>query len=316
MSCYVESGGNMDNLWLAVRDSILLYLAGWLGWRLFARLKVPAASLLGGVIAVGLARLLGAQFSYLPWFLQVALQVVLGTFIGLRFKKDTWPNMKRLGLPALIVSIWMLASCFAVGQVFQRLTRVSPVTAILGSAPGGVAELTMLAIDLDADAVVVASLQFMRLLAIIFVVPLLALRRAQSTPGNGEQKLSEPETSWQPSTLVTLLVAATGAAIGHTLKLPAAGLLGSLIAVGLTSSLYRELTPLPESLRIWTQVGIGGLIGLNFGQETLHELGVMAGPVVATTAVVIADYIGHIMAATLQYSPARYHQNIVLHHGF
>ena len=126
----------MNNVWLAVRDSVLLYLVGWLGWRLLARLKVPAASLLGGVVAVGMARLAGIQFAHLPAFLQKGLQVVLGTFIGLRFKKNTLPELKRLALPSLLVSVWMLTSCFAVGRIFQRLTRVTPVTAILGQLRG------------------------------------------------------------------------------------------------------------------------------------------------------------------------------------
>ncbi|HHV07493.1 MAG TPA: AbrB family transcriptional regulator [Firmicutes bacterium] len=288
----------MNNVWLAVRDSVLLYLVGWLGWRLLARLKVPAASLLGGVVAVGMARLAGIQFAHLPAFLQKGLQVVLGTFIGLRFKKNTLPELKRLALPSLLVSVWMLTSCFAVGRIFQRLTRVTPVTAILGAAPGGIAEMTLLAFNLDADAVVVATLQLMRLLAIVFIIPILALRRAEDVPFNNESKDSKPKTHWQWSTLITLLVGVTGGIIGHALDLPAAGLLGALIAVGLSSILFRQLPPLPESLRVWAQIGIGGMIGLNFSQETLLELTLMAGPVLAATAVVIAS--GLVLAALLR----------------
>lgn len=90
----------------------------------------------------------------------------------------------------------------------------------------------------------------------------------------------------------------TGGIIGHALDLPAAGLLGALIAVGLSSILFRQLPPLPESLRVWAQIGIGGMIGLNFSQETLLELTLMAGPVLAATAVVIAS--GLVLAALLR----------------
>jgi membrane AbrB-like protein len=279
----------LDNLWLAIWDSALLFMAGWLGWRLLARLKVPVASLLGGVLAVGVIRLLGVQFAHLPSFLPVTLQVILGILIGLRFKKEILPDLKRLALPALLVSVWMLASCFVAGRIFQRLTQVTPVTAILGSAPGGVAELTLLAIDLEADTVVVATLQMMRLMAVIFVIPVLAFHRARTLSKTSEPETKEPKASWQWSTLITLIIGTAGALIGIALNVPVPGLLGALFTVSLTSCLYRELPPLPDSLRVWTQIGIGGMVGINFGQETLVELGLMAGPVIATTAVVMGS---------------------------
>jgi membrane AbrB-like protein len=288
----------LNNLWLATQDSALLFIAGWLGWRLLDRFNVPVASLLGGVVAVGVVRLSGIQFAHLPSFLPDVLQVILGILIGLRFKRETLPGLKRLALPSLLVSVWMLISCFVVGRIFQSLTNVAPVTAILGSAPGGVAELTLLAFDFDADAVVVATLQLMRLLANVFVVPVLALRKAQTLSTSGEAKHQEPEVRWQWSTVITLLVGICGCLVGQALHLPIPGLIGSLVAVGLTSCLYSELTPLPKSLRVWSQIGIGGMIGINFGQETLLELGLMAGPIIATTVVVIGS--GLVLAAVLK----------------
>lgn len=277
----------MVNLGLAVRDSLILCLMALLGWRLFARLKVPAASLLGEIMTVGIARLLGIQFHHLPSLLRVLFQVVLGTFIGLRFSKNALSNLKRFALPVLIVSVWMLASCLSAGLIFQRLARVTPITAILGAAPGGLSEMTLLALSLDADVMAVASLQLARLLTIAFVIPFLAIRQAEAPSCNSKEESSEPKVSWQWSASITLLVGAVGGLIGYMLKLPAAGLLGALITVGLTYNLYRELPPLPEGLRVCAQVGIGGLVGANFGQETLTSLLFIAGPVVGTSIVVV-----------------------------
>lgn len=287
----------MANVWLGVRDTGLLFLISWLGWKLLEQLKVPAASLLGGVTAVGLARLLGVPFAYLPWFLQLMLQAVLGIFIGLRFTKDTWPHIKNLALPAILVSVWMLASCFLVGRVFQRLTQVAPVTAILGAAPGGVAEMTMLALNLNADAVVVATLQLMRLLGVVFVIPLLALRQTEtSSPNNNRRRI--PKIPWQPSAVITLTVGIIGGIVAYILKLPAAGLLGAMVTVGLISGCFHQLTPLPDEVRVWTQAGVGALIGLNFGPETVQGLMLLAGPAITSTAVVIVS--GLVLATLLQ----------------
>ena len=288
----------LENLWLAVKDSALLFLAGWLGWRLLARFKIPVASLLAGIVAAGIARVLGIRFTYLPSFLPLTLKLILGTLIGLRFKKETLLNLKQLALPAFLVSFWMLASCFIAGHFFQRLTQVTPVTAILGSAPGGVAEITLLAFDFNADPAVVATLQLTRLLTIMLIIPILAIRRSQAFPNNGKLEPVESTTCWQWTMLITLAVGAAGGAIGHVLNFPTPGLLGALVMVGLVSSLYRELPPLPESLRICTQIGIGGMVGLNFGKDALAKLWLMGGPVIITTAVVIGS--GLVLSAILK----------------
>ncbi|NLY50730.1 MAG: hypothetical protein GX062_06980, partial [Firmicutes bacterium] len=151
----------LELVWLAVRDSASLFILGWLGWRLLERWRVPAASFLGGLCIVGLVQVLGFEFTNVPTVVKLVLQIILGTFIGLRFSRETWLQMKEMAWPVLLVSGWMLASCFVVGLVFFRLTAVTPITAILGAAPAGLAEMTMLALSMDADAVVVIILQLM-----------------------------------------------------------------------------------------------------------------------------------------------------------
>ncbi|HHV56900.1 MAG TPA: AbrB family transcriptional regulator [Firmicutes bacterium] len=287
-----------EGLWLAVRDSAGLYFLGWVGWRVFERLQVPAASLLGAIAAVGAAQALGLRLEHVPWALKLVLQIILGTFIGLRFKKDTPASLRRLAGPAFLVSSWMLASCFLVGLVFLKLTEVTPVTAVLGAAPGGVAEMSMLALSLDADALVVAVLQIMRLLGILMVIPFLAARRATGQLPDGEAEPAAVGPAWGCPALATLLTGAVGGGIGQYLNWPAAGLLGALLAVGLTSSFYRELSPLPQDLRVWAQVGIGGLVGLSFTPEALAQTWGMAGPVLTSTAALIGS--GLVLAAVLR----------------
>lgn len=287
-----------EGLWLAVRDSAGLYLIGWAGWRLFERLRIPAASLLGAVAAVGAVQVAGVELAHVPWVLKLVLQIILGTFIGLRFKRDTLASLRRLAGPALLVSGWMLGSCFVVGVVFRQLTRVTPVTAILGAAPGGVAEMSMLALSLEADALVVAVLQIMRLLSILVVIPFLAARRTTGLLPDGEGEVAAVPPAWGRPIVRTLLIGALGGGLAQYLHWPAAGLLGALLAVGLTSSLHRELSPLPEALRVWAQVGIGGLVGLSFTPEALAQIATMTGPVLTSTAAVIGS--GLVLAAVLR----------------
>lgn len=294
-----ESGGEMEGgIWFALRDSTELYLVGWLGWRLFERLRVPAASLLGSIAAVGAFQLAGMDLAHVPGAFKFVLQIILGTFIGLRFRSDTLNYLRRLAVPTALVSGWMLASSLVVGFVFLKLTAVTPVTAILGAAPGGLAEMSMLAISLEADALVVAVLQIMRLLSILIVIPFLAVRRTPGAPAGGEAEASPTTQVWKREAFLTLAVGSVGAVVARVLNWPAAGLLGSLLAVGLTSSFCRQLPPLPEELRVWAQVGIGGLVGLNFTPLALGKLMAMAMPVLTSTAAVLGS--GLVLAAVLR----------------
>ncbi|MGI6603609.1 MAG: AbrB family transcriptional regulator [bacterium] len=287
----------LELVWLAVRDSASLFILGWLGWRLLERWRVPAASFLGGLCIVGLVQVLGFEFTNVPTVVKLVLQIILGTFIGLRFSRETWLQMKEMAWPVLLVSGWMLASCFVVGLVFFRLTAVTPITAILGAAPAGLAEMTMLALSMDADAVVVIILQLMRILGILVVIPFLALRQVEG-PLPEETQVGLDSVAWDIRGLRTLLIGTVGGLMGYWLNWPAAGLLGALVTVGLTSSFYSELPPLPQQLRVWAQVGIGSLIGLNFSSETLGQLGGMLLPVITTTAALLGS--GLVLAAVLK----------------
>jgi membrane AbrB-like protein len=290
----------MENFLLAIRDSLLLFLGGWLGWRLLSTFRVPVATILGSVFLIGLIRLSGFSFLYLPSFLALAVQIVMGILIGLRFHKEMLPDLKRLALPSLLVSVWMLASCFVAGYFFMRLTQVSPVTAILASSPGGVAETTLLAFDLNADPVIVAVLQTMRVLAVVLIIPFLALHRTDGVADNINPELppKNPGGNGAGSYLITLTIGTAGGLLAQRLNLPVPGLLGAIFTVGLTSCVYGELPPLPDSLRIWAQLGIGGMVGTNFSPDNLAQLSFMAGPILLTTAVVMGS--GLILAVILR----------------
>ncbi|HHX96725.1 MAG TPA: AbrB family transcriptional regulator [Clostridia bacterium] len=274
---------------MVVLDSVFLFLAGWLGWRFLERIGLPVASLFGGMLAVGILSLLGMEF-HLPLWWAWVFQVILGILIGQRLKKGIGKELKSLWGPAVLVSVWMLISCFLVGYLFFNLTVTTPLTAILGTAPGGMTEFTLLAIEMGADPLVVVALQMMRVLVVMFFIPGLAIYKAGGIKAGSEK--SAVRSGWQKGVFVTLAVGVSGGVLGKLLHLPVPGLLGAAFLVGFVGSVICELPPLPDDLRVFSQIGIGGLVGLNFTQETLRGLLKMGLPlIIATVLVMISSLV-------------------------
>ncbi len=69
----------------------------------------------------------------------------------------------------------------------------------------------------------------------------------------------------------TLIIAIIGGFIGIKLKIPAGALVGAMIAVAIYN-INTGKGDIPPYFKIMAQIVVGGMIGLNFNMETVHEL--------------------------------------------
>lgn len=286
------------------------------GWLVFLRLRMPGAPILGAMAAVGLSQVAGLAPGPQPQWLQPSLQVVVGTFIGLRVRADTRQRLAGLAPVAALVSAWWLAAAFASGYLLYWLTRLDLLTALLGSTPGGISEMGLLALHFRADAGSVALLQFFRVTLVLAVVPLMGprlfpalarlagagvgagtLARAGATAAEVTPTRPEPPpevacpVAWTSRLLLygrTLAVAIAGGMGLEAAGFPAGGLVGSMLAVGGLRAAGVACAGFPEDVRNVAQVGLGGLIGLGFTAEVVGSLGHMILPVAVLTAAMLA----------------------------
>ena len=70
-----------------------------------------------------------------------------------------------------MLALILIIVSFGCGYLFAKMTHLSLLTAILSMAPGGLVEMVLTAESVGGDPAVVSSLQFVRLLFIILVVP-------------------------------------------------------------------------------------------------------------------------------------------------
>jgi membrane AbrB-like protein len=152
--------------------AILLTCAvvGALGAR---RLRVPAASLLGPMLLSAAVHLTGVTASKPPWVLVAAAQVIIGSGVGARFTGVALRQVLHSAAIALAVTAVMLVITVGFGVGLGSLTGIATTVLVLAYAPGGLAEMSLIALFLGEDTAFVSTHHIMRMLVIVTLGPLL-----------------------------------------------------------------------------------------------------------------------------------------------
>jgi membrane AbrB-like protein len=155
----------MSYLW-----TVLIGLAGAL---IGVKLRLPAGALVGSMVAVGLVNVWGAiPIPAPPAGIRFAMQVVLGILLGTKLTADTLLALKDLWRPALLCTVIAVGhggSCR--GYLISRWLGIERLTAILGTAPGGISDMSLIALDMGAQTSTVVVMHLARLISVVVVVP-------------------------------------------------------------------------------------------------------------------------------------------------
>lgn len=272
------------------------------------------------MILVGAAASLGVVAVVLPVWLRLALQMVIGTFAGYRLDQEAAQRIRKMGKPVLVVTAWTIGSALLVGYLLGTITGLDWPTAFLGTAPGSLPEMSAMALTMQANVAMVATLSSARLIATMITVPFLARRNA----GNGKSAApvdvacaegvlaaGAPETSDAATSRLAapssprglhwtacLAIGVAGGSLFSWLQLPAAGVMGSILAVAAARISGLQLRRPPDTLRTVAQFGIGVLIGTTFNPQTVVQLAHNFLPVVGAAAALVGS--GLVLSRALQ----------------
>jgi membrane AbrB-like protein len=145
---------------------------------LLNRVGLPNAWLLGPLAASMALTAFGVHWSAMPAWAMIGAQVVIGASFGVRFTGDFFRRApKFLSIAALATLIVIMASA-AAGAAIGLLADIPMATMVLAISPGGVAEMTLTAKNLDLGVPVVTVFHVSRVLAmVLIVVPMYRLLR-------------------------------------------------------------------------------------------------------------------------------------------
>jgi membrane AbrB-like protein len=177
-------------------------------------------------------------------------------------------------LPVLLVTVATLALSLVAGLLLQLQRGITPVTGAFSMIAGGAAGVTAMARDLGADQRMVATMQFLRVLIIVSLMPLAATVVYGADAGSGDQAAAAGGPGWPAGLLFTVVCAVVGIVVGRLTRFPVVTMLGPMIvaAVADLSGLSRG-AEVPGLLESAAFLAIGLQVGVSFTRESLRTMG-------------------------------------------
>lgn len=159
---------------LPVHELLIMAAAALIGWKGGERIGLFGASILGPMIVTAALSLADVIHARPPAEAILLAQFFIGCGIGVQFLGVTWKELTRV-VAAGIAYVLVLAVLAAVfSGVVTGLGLGEPVAAFLAFAPGGQAEMTVLAIVTGADLGFVITHHLTRIVIVIVGAPVLA----------------------------------------------------------------------------------------------------------------------------------------------
>ena len=147
-----------------------------LGFGVSRLVNFPGGPVLFTILIAAAARFAGAGGFPPPLELAIIAQVLLGMQIGIRFGSDSPARFRAwLGI-AFVLAMITFAISLVIAVGLHLTTGLPLATALLAFAPGGIAEIGIIAVALGIDPGFVAAIHLWRLLLIFAVLP-LAIRK-------------------------------------------------------------------------------------------------------------------------------------------
>ena len=258
---------------------------GWGSARSGCRRSYLFGALLTGVAAA----LLAPDRLAIPPSVFTAALAVAGVVLGTLLDSSSLDAIADGWLPLALVTAATLAISLAAGVLLARATPLDLPTAALGMVAGGASGIVGISGELGADDRLVAFMQYLRVLVIVLLTPVLV---AIAFPGRCRRRRarSRSRCSAMPRGWLLMLAARRGRrCAGRRLRLPGASLIVPMAIAAVVSLAVPggefEVPPLAREVAFSL---IGLQVGLRFTVETIRLLGRLLLPVLVALFGVLA----------------------------
>ena len=157
---------NLRHLLILIISSIILIY-------FFDKLKIPAALLSGTLVASGFLQITEiATYQISPDIIDYCL-LILGASVGCRFADKTFSEIGRNALHSFVATFLLVVLGVIAALVAGLIIDKNFFTLLLSYCPGGIYEVAVIAIFFDLDPEFVSFHHIIRLLMILFIVPIM-----------------------------------------------------------------------------------------------------------------------------------------------
>ena len=159
---------------LPASQLLLMVVCAIVGWRAAKAVGMFGASILGPMIAAAIVTLAGFLEHRPPAEAIWAAQFFIGLSIGSRYAGITGHEVRRDLVAGLGFCVILMILTVAFVEVILFFGLASGMEALLAFAPGGQAEMTVLALIVGADVAFVVAHHVLRIVIVILGAPLVA----------------------------------------------------------------------------------------------------------------------------------------------
>ena len=156
-----------------IKDLFILLIVSLMLVFVFDKIKIPAALLSGTLIASGILQITEiASYKLTPNIIDFCL-LILGSSVGCRFANKTFSEIGKNALHSFIATFFLVILGLIAAFIASLVIDKNFFTLLLSYCPGGIYEVAVIAIFFDLDPEFVSFHHIIRLLMILFIVPLI-----------------------------------------------------------------------------------------------------------------------------------------------
>ena len=154
-------------------DLLLTAVTGTVAGYLFHRFRLPGGSMVGAILAVGALHVAVSVMAPVDRDVRMIAQIMIGIVIGAGIRREPLQLLRRYVPQVAVLLLLVLGAAAACGVLLARVTGLDLLTTLLATVPGGAADVTAAALDLDADVPIVAAFQLVRQLTVFIVIAIV-----------------------------------------------------------------------------------------------------------------------------------------------
>lgn len=154
-------------------ELLILAVCGVLGFFIGPLLRLPAPMLVGPMLLSAVAHITGLSTTPPPQELVIIAQLVLGTIMGCRFLGSTAGQIGRAIVLSIGATFLTLGVTLTFALLFHQLFGQTIDQVLLAYAPGGLAEMSLIALAMGAEVDYVALHHIVRITVIVLMAPLV-----------------------------------------------------------------------------------------------------------------------------------------------
>jgi membrane AbrB-like protein len=155
---------------------VILVAAGLFGWKIFERIGLFGASILGPMILTTALSLAGVVQTRPPAEIIQASQFFIGIAVGVKYVGITSREIRVHVVAGILYSVLLGVVSFGFFLIITRLELAPSLDALMAFLPGGQAEMVVIAIMAGSDLAYVVTHHILRIVIVVLFAPIIGRR--------------------------------------------------------------------------------------------------------------------------------------------